>query len=116
HRPRRSVVAGRIGAVALQRIAVDEGAQEHRIGDAAHLVLDREQMPPALDVDDIAESVLILVVLAIDELAEPPVRTGEIDDVDLYVMLVVVWQRPVGLAENEILVPADLDARGGAVA
>src|SRR5215510_808705 len=115
HRPRRAVVAGRIGAIALQRIAVDQGAHEHRIGDAAYLVLDREQMPPALDVDDVAESVLILVVLAVDELAEPAVWTGEVDDVDLHVMLIVFRKRPVGLAEDEILVLADLDPSGGAV-
>jgi len=39
-------------------------------GDAAHLVLDREQMSSTFEVDDVAEAILILVVLAIDELAK----------------------------------------------
>ena len=70
HCPGRPVIARRIGAVALQRIAVDERPHEHRVGDAANLVLDREQMLTAFEVDDIAKAILILVVLAIDELAK----------------------------------------------
>src|SRR5262245_39110937 len=116
HRPRPLVVPGRIGAVALHRVAVDERSQEQGMGNAAHLVLDRIEEPAAVGVDDVAEAVLILVVLAIDELAEPAVRAGEIDDVDLHVMFVELGQRPVGLAEDQMLVLADLHARHRAVA
>src|SRR3954451_3705565 len=72
-------------------------------------------MSSAFEVDDIAEAILILVVLAIDELAQPAMRAGEIDHIDLHVVLIVVRQRAVGLTEHEILVLADLDARGCAV-
>src|SRR5215470_712222 len=73
-------------------------------------------MPSAFNIDDIAEAILILVVLAVDELAQPAVRTREIDHVDLYMMLIVVRQGTVSLTEHEILVLADLDACGRAVA
>src|SRR5262245_54643088 len=73
-------------------------------------------MPSALDVDDIAEAILILALLAVDELAKAAMRPGEIDHIDLHVMLVVVRQGAVGLTKHEILVLADLDARGRAVA
>ena len=43
-------------------------------------------------------------------------RTGEVHDIDLHMMLVIVRQRLVGLAEQEVLVLADGDLRGGAVA
>ncbi len=56
----------RIGAVGLGRVAVDQGAHEHRVGGAAHLVLDGEQMPAISRIDDVAEPVLVLIVLARD--------------------------------------------------
>jgi hypothetical protein len=69
HHPVRLVVAHRIIAIGLRRIAVDERPQEHRVGDRAHLVLDREQNPVRIGIDDVAEAPLILVVLAVDEIA-----------------------------------------------
>jgi hypothetical protein len=39
------------------------------VGGAAHLVLDREQVPAVGRIDDIAKAVLILVVLAEDQAA-----------------------------------------------
>ena len=39
------------------------------MGGAAHLVLDREQMAAGCQIDDVAEAVLVLVVLAIDQVA-----------------------------------------------
>src|SRR5262249_60248405 len=73
-------------------------------------------MPSALDVNDIAKAILILVVLAIDELAKAAMRAGEIDHIDLHMVLIVIRQGAVGLAEHEILVLANLHARGCAVA
>ena len=85
---------------------------------ASHLVLDGEQVLAGVEIGDVAEAVLVLVVLAVDEaaLAEPLVRAGEVHDVDLHVVLVVVRQRLVGLAEQQMLVLADRDLGGGAVA
>src|SRR6266851_10333986 len=69
HRPAPLVVVVRVSAVGLRRIAVDQRAQIHRVRGAAHLVLDREQVPAVSGIDDIAKAVLVLVVLAIDQLA-----------------------------------------------
>src|ERR1700754_5303864 len=43
-------------------------------------------------------------------------RPGEIRDVDLHMVAVIFGLRPVGLAKLQVLVPAYLDARHGAVA
>ena len=59
----------RVSAVSLRRIAVDQRPQVHRVGGAAHLVLDREQRRTARKVDDVAKAVLVLVVLAVDKVA-----------------------------------------------
>src|SRR4030088_600797 len=82
HCPEPLIVAGRVSAVGLRRIAVDQRPQIHRVCGAAHLVLDREQVPAISGIDDVAKAVLILVVLAIDQLAlqQPAVRTGEVGD------------------------------------
>src|SRR5450755_4698324 len=69
HRPAPLVVAMRVSAVGLRRIAVDQRPQIHRVGGAAHLVLDREQVPAIGRIDDVAKAVLVLVVLAVDQLA-----------------------------------------------
>ena len=76
HRPGRLFVAVSVGAVGLRRIAVDQGPQVHRMGGAAHLVLDGEEAPAVGGIDDIGEAVLILVVLARDQAAlqQAPVR------------------------------------------
>src|SRR5262245_62018306 len=86
--------------------------------EASHLMLDREQELAGVEIDDVAEAILVLIVLAVDEaaLVQPPVRTGEVRNVDLDMMLVEVGQGLVGLAEQQLLVLADLDARDRAVA
>src|SRR5262245_40899511 len=61
------VVAAHIGAVALLRIAVHQGARVKRVGEASHFVLDREQRPAVGGVDQVAEAVLVLVALFRDE-------------------------------------------------
>jgi hypothetical protein len=43
---------------------------------AAHLVLDREQMLAAVEIDDVAEAVLILVVLAARSGLRSPAAIG----------------------------------------
>ena len=50
------------------------------------------------------------------ELAELLVGAGEILDVDLDVVAVIVRDRPVGLAEEKLLVRARLDMRAWAAA
>ena len=69
HRVSPLLVAGRVGAVGFRRVAVDQRPHEHRVRGAAHLVLDGEQMPAAIEVDDVAKAVLILVVLLRDQAA-----------------------------------------------
>jgi hypothetical protein len=87
----------RVGAVGLRRIAVDQRPQIHRVDGAAHLVLDREQVPAIGGIDDVAKAILILVVL-VDRLAlqQPAVRTGEVRDVHLHMVAVVIRLRPTG--------------------
>ncbi|WP_229187876.1 hypothetical protein [Bradyrhizobium oropedii] len=76
-------------------------------------MFDGEQMPPIGGIDDVAEAVLVLIVFAGDQiaLAQPPVRAGEIRDVDLDVMPVELALRLIGLAELQILILADFCAR-----
>src|ERR1700682_2269844 len=118
HRPEPLVVVMRVSAVGLRRIAVDQRPQIHRVRGAAHLVLDREQVPAIGGIDDVAKAVLVLIVLAIDQLAlqQPAVRTGEVGDVHLHMVAVVIRLRPIGLAELQILVLGHLHARHGAIA
>src|SRR5262249_47981977 len=61
HRPIQLVVAGRIGARGLRGIAVDQRPQVVRMLHAAHLVLDLEQVLAGVEIDDVAEAILVLV-------------------------------------------------------
>jgi hypothetical protein len=55
---------GRIDAVGVGRIAIDEQrARMERMAHAAHLGLQREQYPAVIRVDDILEAVLMLIAL-----------------------------------------------------
>src|SRR6187549_3562626 len=74
------IVAGRIVAIGLRGIAVDERARVKRVRHAAHLVLDREQHLAAVGRDDVLKAVLILVALFGDQafLEQPRVRPGKI--------------------------------------
>src|ERR1700730_7025261 len=69
HRPEPLVMAGRGSAGGRRRVAVDQRPEIHRVGGAAHLVLDREQVPAVSGIDDVAKAVLILVILAENQLA-----------------------------------------------
>src|ERR1700675_4829051 len=69
HRPEPLIMAGRVSAVGLRRVAVDQRPQVHRVRGAAHLVLDREQVPAIGKIDDVAKAVLVLVVFLGDEAA-----------------------------------------------
>src|SRR4051794_19470840 len=60
-RPRRLIVTERVIAVVDRRIAIDHRPHEHRVGGAAPLVLDREQRLAAVEIDDVAEAVLVLI-------------------------------------------------------
>src|SRR5262249_59423931 len=63
HGPRDAVVARFVVAVALRRIAVDEGPTMKRVGLAAHLVLDGEQDLARFKIDDILEAIFVIVDL-----------------------------------------------------
>src|SRR5262249_60285694 len=63
HGRRDGVVARFVVAVALRRIAVDEGATMKRVGLAAHLVLDGEQDLARFKIDDILEAIFVIVDL-----------------------------------------------------
>src|SRR4051794_23585910 len=76
HRPERLIVAGCIVPIVQRRIAIDHGPHEHRMGCAAHLVLDREQRLAAVEIDDVAEPVLVLIVLARDQIARQQLAIG----------------------------------------
>jgi hypothetical protein len=69
-------MAGRVGAVGLGRVSVDQRPHEHRVRGAADLVLDGELKPAAIEVDDVAKAVLILVVLLRDQAALPQAAVG----------------------------------------
>ncbi len=85
---------------------------------AAHLVLDSEQVPAVLEIDDVLEAVLVLVVFLRDQVAleQPAIGPRKIGDVDLDVVAVILALLGCGLAELQILVLADLGAGHHAVA
>ena len=89
-------------AVGLQGIAVDEGAQVHRMRGAAHFMLDGEQVLAAVEIDDVLEAVLVLIVFLGDEAAlqEALIRAGEVGDVDLDVVAVIVRLRLSSVSRN----------------
>src|ERR1051326_3470188 len=107
-RPGPGVAALRVVAVGLGGIAVHQRPRIERMLHAADLVLDREQRLAAPRIDDVLEAILVLIALLGDEAAlqEPPMGTGEIADIDLNVVTVVIRQRPVGLAEDQVLLRA----------
>src|SRR6202040_3901266 len=114
----RQLVAGRVVLIVDRRVAVDQRPQVHGMGDAAHLVLDREQRPVAVEVDDVAEAILIAVVLLAHQvtLAQLAVRAGKIHQIDRHVVIVELRLRAVGLAEQQLLIVPDHDAGSGALA
>src|SRR5262245_42558282 len=99
------VMAAHVAAVALLRIAVHQRTRVQRVGKASYLMLDREQRPAVSRIDEVAEAVLVLIALLRDKppLMQQPVRPGEVADVDLDVVPVVVRRRARGLAEAQLL-------------
>src|ERR1035437_5091598 len=109
----KRVVAAHVIVIGLRRIAVDERPRIERITQAAHLVLDREQQLAAVEVDDIAKAILVLVAFLDDQSAfdQKAMRAGKIRDVDLDVMVVVRRRRAVGFPEQQFLGAAGIHAR-----
>src|SRR5256885_76092 len=107
-RPGPGVAARRVVAVALGGIAIDQRPRVERMLHAADLVLDGEEVLAVGGIDDVLEAVLVLIALLGDEpaLQKPPMGTGEIGDIDLNVVPVVIRQRPIGLAEDQVLLCA----------
>src|SRR5438477_1189709 len=97
-----------IVAIVLRWVAVDHVTVVERVGNAAHLVLDREQVLAGFETDDVLPAILVLVTFLGDQpaLFEPVMRAREFLGVDLQVMTVECWDRPGGLAEDQrLLVP-----------
>src|SRR5262245_34153884 len=67
HAGHEGVAPALICRLALRWVAVDEGAQEHRVRVAAHLVLDAAQHLARVGLDDVLEAVLIRIALLGDE-------------------------------------------------
>ena len=95
-------------AIVLRRVAVDHVAVVERVGDAADLVLDREQVLAGLEADDVLPAILVLIALLGDQpaLFELVMRAGEFLGIDLQVMAVEFRDFPVGLAEDQLLLVA----------
>jgi len=72
---------------------------------------------PLAGIDDVSEAILVLIALLRDQvtLQQAAMGAGEIREIDLDVMAVVVGQRPIGLAENQILLRPDGGTRARAV-
>src|SRR5215469_1365336 len=72
---------------------------------AANFVLDSKQHPAAVRIDDVLESILVLITLLDDQSLrdQAAMRAGEVVDVDLKVMLVVGRNRFVRFAEKQVL-------------
>src|SRR5438477_11425363 len=76
HRESPLLVAGRVGAVGLGRIAVDQRPHVHRVRGAAHLMLDPEQRLAVAEIDDVAKTVLVLVVFLRNQIALEQLAIG----------------------------------------
>src|SRR5215469_1599533 len=71
----------------------------------ANFVFDSKQDLAALRIDDVLESILVLVALLGDQSLrrQPAMRAGEVVDVDLNVMPIVGRRRLVGFTEEQVL-------------
>src|SRR5690242_18945481 len=78
-----AVAALHVVAVGLARIAVHQGPRIERMGDAADLVLDLEQLLAGRRIDEVVEAVLVLVALLGEDLAldQLVMRLGEVRDI-----------------------------------
>src|SRR4051812_42846212 len=64
-----AIAALYVVAVALARVAVDQRPGIERMGDAADLMLELEQLLAGLGIDDVVEAVLVLVAFLGEDLA-----------------------------------------------
>ena len=67
HRPVSGVFSWRITDDALRRIAIDQRPQVQRVLHAANFVLDSKQYLAAVRIDDVLESILVLIALLDDQ-------------------------------------------------
>src|SRR5262249_11591523 len=114
-RPALLLVPRGIAAVALLRIAIDERTGVEGVAHAAHFVLDAEQHL-ALGIDDVLETVLMLIALLRDQpsLQQFAVGAGKIRQINRHVVPVEIRGLNVALAEDEALAGAYGNARVGA--
>src|SRR5262249_31932271 len=82
------------------------------MGLAAHLVLYGEQDLAGVEIDHVLEAIFVLIDLHGDEaeLFKPPMRPGEVRNVNLAVVPIVRFLRRIGLAEVPVLLLAHLHA------
>src|SRR5262245_17607554 len=109
-----SVAASLVRPHALPRVAVHQRAQVHRVGEAADLVLDLEDLLAAVGIDNDLEAVLDVVALLAEEpaLLQLLVGTGEVGDVDRDVVAIEGGNRGGRLAEDQLLAASDAHVRG----
>src|SRR5438105_9242561 len=107
-----------IVAIVLRRVAVHHVAVIERVGAAAYLVLDREQVLAGVEAHDVLPTILVLIAFFGDQppLFELVVRARELLGVDLQVMPVEFRYFPVGLAEDQLLLVPGADMGGAALA
>ena len=100
-------------AVVLRRVPIDQRPREHRMRLAADFVLDGVQNLPAVQIDDVLETIFVLPELDGEqtEIDEPAVRAREIADIDLRVMAVIGKRRSTAFHKVEELLFADLNLR-----
>ena len=80
---------------------------------AANLMLDCKQHFPVIRIDDVLESILMLIAFLGDQTlgSQLPMRARKVVDIHRDVMLVVRRKRTVGLAKKQILpAPAVMQA------
>src|SRR5450759_1929955 len=101
----KRVVAAHVIVIGLRRIAVDERPRIERITQAAHLVLDREQQLAAVQVNDVAEAILVFIAFFGNQAAcsEEAMRPRKIREINLDVVAVIGRQRACGFAKQKLL-------------
>jgi hypothetical protein len=111
-RPVLAICSWSITDDALGWIAIDQRTQIERMLHAANFVLDGMHNFATVRIDDVLESILMLIALLADQAprSETAMRPRKVVDIDLDMVLIVGLKRPVGFPEKQILAGPDRDA------